>query len=696
MGLIDRVLMQKKPRPWPNQKRISISGTGSIEKDYILKLNVHRGNPVGDLVGTDIFLNNNCKTDFSDVRFTDAAGNQLQYFLHSHGNYEIVYDNKRLGSRNVVYNGVLYASDPTELALGLYKSNDNGQSWTLLLTNGRLVFIDSSGYIYAMAGSGLHLFRRSTDDGKTWATVIDMNPDAAVNWGMMCEDNLGNLFVGKYQTAFDAKIYRSTDKGATWTIVWSDATRQHTHGVAADPYTGYIYAGIDAENGTDKICLFRSTDNGATFTPLWVNDNAAFNRIVFTPTARFFSGGASGPCLGNTVFKTTDDATFTPVLQTSSSGQGMEILNNKIYVQTTTYGANAYSQIYQLDIDGSNPKTIWCGPYDADITFRGHMFGSRATTPTAETERHIILGTDNGGPIKYNFSRLYSGGSHFQSSFYVKIPSLPADGLDIYVLSGNSSAVSASSKDIFSQPGLVHPNPILRLLLDEGSGIVANDSSGNGRNGTITHTAGQGGWNTYQGRRAGPAYPFITPEGNSYNFNAGDIITVPTDAVLEALIKNFSIIAWIKSSVVDGGQHQLVGKGTGNSLWSLQVRSSMSGIGFTYGNGSANTYISYTPIGIASGYWRMVGIILDGSTPAKANLIVDGVISPPFNLTYDIVANTGAPLIIGADGAGSKKFTGDICDIQVYPSALTPLQVQQLYENRMLSATEPAVVTTLV
>jgi len=56
----------------------------------------------------------------------------------------------------------------------------------------------------------------------------------------------------------------------------------------------------------------------------------------------------------------------------------------------------------------------------------------------------------------------------------------------------------------------------------------------------------------------------------SYHLN-GDIITVPTDAALEATIKNFSVVAWIKSSV-KGSTYHVVAKGTGNNIWSMQVR----------------------------------------------------------------------------------------------------------------------------
>lgn len=118
-------------------------------------------------------------------------------------------------------------------------------------------------------------------------------------------------------------------------------------------------------------------------------------------------------------------------------------------------------------------------------------------------------------------------------------------------------------------------------------------------------------------------------------------------------------------------------------------------VGLTYGNGSASTYKSSTPMAVATGVERMIGFILDNSTPANVSFIIDGAVSTPSALTYDIDANTGYPITIGAVGAGGSKYAENICDVQIYPYALTDLQVKQLHENRMLAATEPAVLTTL-
>lgn len=680
------------PKKWTHRKQVTINSPEN-KTDFILKLNIHRGRQVGDLSGEDIFLNDNCKTDFSDIRFTDANGNELQHYMQPSGNYELTYDNARLGRYNAVYKGILYATNISGLSTGLYASDDNGQTWKLLLAGVSRIFIDSSGYLYTLGFGGAKV-NRSTDLGKTWTEVLDMSAvSGTILFQGFAEDNIGNLYIGRYQNAFDAVIYRSTDKGATWQISWQGTTEQHIHGVFVDPLTGYIYAGVDA--ATSGIKLIRSIDNGVTWSSIWTNPNAAFCVMVATPTRRFFAGGAYGPSAGNTIFVTEDDITFTPILKTASSVQGMYRLGNHIYASGTTYGTNIYAQIYQFELDGSNPKTIWHGPCDRSPStfFTGYMDISSPAIPNASMERHILLGPNNEGPMNYKAARLYNGGEHYQVTCYVKIPSLPAGNTDIYIWSGNSSAATKSTISTFPNPGIVQPNPLLRLLLNEGTGTAINDASGNGRHGLLTHIEGKGSWNAFQGRRAGTSYPFIAHDGVSYNFNNGNYITIPTDATLEAMIKNFSIVCWVKPAQIYNGPYSVIRKGTGNSIWELQIRGSLSGVGFGYGNGSANTFISYTPLSVATGYWCMIGVVLDNSTPAKARLIADGTMSSEFTLTYDIIANTLADIVIGT---GTNNYTGDICDIQIYPYALTELQVQELYENRKIGNGEPSVLTTLL
>jgi len=668
--------------------RYTLSGTGSAETDYILKLNVHRGVPAGDSVGTDIFLNGKCKTDFSDVRFTDAGGNLLQHHLHSHGNYEVIYDDKKLGQFNGIYNGTIYASNIPDLGANLYKSTNNGQTYTKILDSADFCYIDSVGTIFAIAGN---LLKRSTDGGANWTTSLDMTADdGTCLMTSIAEDDTGNLFFGRYQPAFDCAIFKSTDRGENWTEVYSDTNIQHVHGLYIDPYTGYIYAGLDGgTNFTAK--MVRSVDSGANWTTIWTDKGAQAIGMIFTPTMRIFGGGDKGPSAGNAVWITTDDTTFTCVYNMSEYIQSMRVLGDYVYAFSATHDGNAYAKIVRFPLDCSLFEAIWLGPHQLTDQFLGLNMGCEPGTPTTATERQILCGNFDGtGDIDYKSVRIFDGGQHYQAQVFIKLPSLPAGGMDIIAWAKNQSP----SISIWQNPGIAHPTPLLRMLINEGAGgngTTITDSSGNNRHGTLTHTDGKGSWNNTSGRFAGASFPQILLPGASYNFNGGDYINIPTDAIFEALIKDFTVVVWVKIDNIASPSRQIFGKGRSSYTgWSLQILSGVPrieiGVEGTNEHHNSGIYLKDN--------WHMIGVIIDNSTPAQVSHIIDGIVRAPIAFAFDISADTGLSLRIGSHTSGGTYAIGGICDVQVYPYQLTQLQVQQLYENRPIAATEPAVVAT--
>ena len=86
---------------------------------------------------------------------------------------------------------------------------------------------------------------RSTDGGQTWVKVLPL-PLSQTTWSM-AEDSNGNLFAGIYTTGSytaNATICKSTDGGASWSIVYYDSTARHIHCVAVDLANNYVYASV--------------------------------------------------------------------------------------------------------------------------------------------------------------------------------------------------------------------------------------------------------------------------------------------------------------------------------------------------------------------------------------------------------------------------------------------------------------------
>jgi len=65
---------------WSYRKKITIrENAGQNLTDYQIKLVIHYGS--GTDSGSDIYLNGKCKTDFGDIRFADADGGLLAYWM---------------------------------------------------------------------------------------------------------------------------------------------------------------------------------------------------------------------------------------------------------------------------------------------------------------------------------------------------------------------------------------------------------------------------------------------------------------------------------------------------------------------------------------------------------------------------------------------------------------------------------------
>lgn len=670
--------------------------------NFILPIKIHKGENTGDVTTQDIYLNNNCESDFSDVIFTDNNFNELSTYIHSHGNYEFIQAASQSGQlTNLIDNeGVIYATrlkDVVNSYKTVHKSIDDGVTWTNhYVGSGTLLLlrIDSRGYIF-MVDLSNYLLMKSTDKGETFSTVLDMSAaEGVINPFGFDEAPNGDLYFGRYQTAFNASIFKSTDAGDTWVEVWNNPVLQHVHGLRIDQVTGYIYAGIDANTG--DMCIIRSVDGGANWTTLISGRGYNSGGIVCGDGFRLFSNETSAD---TSIVRTTDDINFTTVLQTTYSVKSTRYVDGVVYAFGVSFYANSYPAIFRSVDDGVTWYTISIYEYDRGTISAG--YANNFLDFASVNGGWLTTAGGENGKIEYPPARLYHGGEHYQSLGYVKIP----------VLLNGTNTIRVRKRDSTVRDNTIfNYEPSATLLakwnINEGGGTVISDSSGNGRHGAMREI-NNGYWNDYGIRRAGSLHPDLLKESHSYHFagttkDNSSLVTITgsgTDAGLQ-MVKNFSVVAWVRP---DGGAEQsIIAKGSYNTIcWGIRLSGIVGQLTFIMGNGEELSKIYFdageppegeieifAPIGYPVRY--MVGFSIDNEEIPNIRFFCNGQYSMPIPLPYEPIAND-RPITIGAEQSGTRWMNADMGEIAIYSGQLNEYDFRSIYEGRPVLENTPTV-----
>lgn len=667
----------------PYIKTLALSGTGNAETDYILPLRIHYGSSRGDDTGQDVFLDSKCKTSFSDIRFTDTNENNLDFYVHSHGNYEIIPDKGSLGrGTTFIVNGKMITSNIDGVTAGIAESSDNGKTWTILRSTGSLIYVSEiTGYYFAYRSNNLY---RSIDSNHiTWTSVIDMSDvEGLLLSPMFCEDANGTIFVGRYQGSNAALMWRSLDGGETFEIIYDatgDDTKQHFHSVRVDPVTGYVYGGVD---GASMKVIMSTNASGRevlaeniTWSELVSCDatDMLFGngfRLFVSETVQFNSGN-----IISSVIKTEDDEAFVSELLGGKSGRGIGLCGDNIYLTTCAQYGQRYPQILQRQSDESW-KTIYIDKIDSGTGNDGYRYQSEQGIPTGETDQQLIFSVQGDYPPV----RIFDGGNHYQALVYVKIPILPADGGNIQIRYGGNE-VAIANESIFSN--ITQSELLAHYKLNEGTGTTILDSSGNNKHGILV--PGTGEWIGEAGRQSGNVDPAIKKTGYSFSFNGDGYIQI-TDSDTDEdfqFVKNFSVCFWLKSIVGIGATNWIMGIGEyGVAHWALVQNSAILRFNYNALNLYKNPSVGWMVI---DNSWKYIAFSIDDDF--KLTFCINGVSQTPIQL--DEISVPSGKLTIGADSNGGENFTGSIDDVQIYNTALTGLQMRQIYEDRFVAEIEP-------
>jgi hypothetical protein len=205
--------------------------------------------------------------------------------------------------------------------------------------------------------------------------------------------------------------------------------------------------------------------------------------------------------------------------------------------------------------------------------------------------------------------------------------------------------------------------PVGHWTLDETSGVLAADSSGNGDTGTLLN---------------GPLH--VTGRlGEALSFNGVDeAVSIPHAAVLDA----YPITVSLWMSTTTGALGSLVNKYLPSSFSGYQVFTSGGNLCAWYFR-DASSYVwdgsgcTLATPGFNDGRWHHVAFIVDAS---GGRLFVDGTlrVTQPWTGTAGATTTTQGLSLARYPGTASPYLPGQIDDVQIYNRALSAGEVSSL------------------
>lgn len=455
----------------------------------------------------------------------------------------------------------------------------------------------------------------------------------------------------------------TTSYGSSTTL---DATLVTAHSVALTglaPNTTYNYRvhSIDAA-GNERI------GSNATFTTTATQDTTAPS----TPTG-LVAAAASTTQINLSWNASTDNVAVT----------GYQVFRNGAQVGTPT--TTTFSD---TGLSPGTSYTYTVRARDAAANLSGQSAPASATTLTpdttlptatitAPTGSAIVSGTitisanasDNVGVAGVTFlvdNVVVGGGEDTISPYSVSwdtttvangVHSIIARARDTSGNTGDSAPVSVTVSNT-QVAGLV-----AAYSFDEGSGTIANDSSGQANTATLNNGVT---WATSQ-----------SEHGKAASFDGvNDYITIPNSASTNISGNALTLSMWVNPQPLAGGDSILIGK-----FWNTTMSSPYYQYGLELTGGTVPSFQVGTAAGVKQAdmsgqlplnQWSHLAVIFNG---AQVQFYVNGALVSTQTLSATIVAR-GNPVNIGADASPAQFYKGSIDDVRIYNNVLTQAQIQ--------------------
>jgi len=534
-------------------------------------LHLHKRANNGYDTANDVYLPN-AENDFSDVRIKTDNGEILPYHVVYKGNIDIIPD-KRLG---IDVSSEMFTDSNKNMIVDINgrisKSEDNGFTWetipALEMIAPNVAMVTSDDIIFFSSYGNKGKLLRSAPPYTSYSEVLDTNPgytSATILSSNIVEHPDGELLFGSYQSERMIRIYKSTDRGLTWDLIYSlPETYQHVHALFVDIHQDpvAIYAGVDGGGG-----VLKSIDKGQTWVDLReynpdIPQSTDRGVLYSSPNGYRLLGGETAIVGGYSIIKTTDDVNYTPVLGVGCSVFQVNDLNGKLIASSNSAHGYAFEHaaIYISEDEGDS----WVQAYTTQrLTTVGANDGFRymAKDIYASTDyEQIIVGCQSPtvSPL-----RIISGEDTYYAEVIVEVP----DGCTELTV---ESGYLCSNETFIGNDFEVSNEKIVSLALNEGGRYIKESVSGKIIEGDFSYHN--------VGRHLSFNYPYITATKDRYSMKLSSLTDgIDVDASLSGL-SAFTISFWAR-----------LGKGV-------------------------NIDIISSPVSFDNNYLRIVGFQLHGST----------------------------------------------------------------------------------
>jgi hypothetical protein len=218
--------------------------------------------------------------------------------------------------------------------------------------------------------------------------------------------------------------------------------------------------------------------------------------------------------------------------------------------------------------------------------------------------------------------------------------------------------------------------------LGETTGTAAADASANASNGSYQNGVTLG----VEGSLAGDPDRAARFDGSNDRVLVGD----PASGVLDTGSADFTLEAWVLTTFATGTIGGKKDSGNGGSWWHVGISGDSGHVGqlkATIKDGKS-TRTAYSVARVDNGAWRHVAVRFDRDV--GISFFVDGVASGSTSVATPGSVSNAAAFTIGSAG-GASTFRGDLDEVALYRSLLTPERMQAHIAAAALDTTAPSV-----